>query len=202
MKLKNFAIAAFSLVLSSQMVLGQDGKSTLAVSSVTPTPSLKAAMASAGKGVSLGRVTEAFDSQLISAVNATRKFDIVGRSDLKDIMKEQELGNSGNVDAKTAAQQGKLTGCQLAFSVLRSDKEFNNGNPALANGLIIFDIAGRLAIRLGVANDAAFERFVPPARAPQPPHAARDPGTGSMPADCSVCVCGGPPASSRSRCCA
>jgi len=47
---------------------------------------------------------------LIDRINATRKFDVVGRSDLSDILKEQDLGASGNVDAKTAAKAGKLTG--------------------------------------------------------------------------------------------
>ena len=93
---------------------GQDGgKATLAISSVTPLPSLKTALTGAGKTLSLGRVVEAFDSQLIAAVNASRKFDILGRSDLKDVIREQELGQSGNVDAKTAAQAGKLTGAKF-----------------------------------------------------------------------------------------
>ena len=80
-------------------------------------------MADAGKGNSLGRVTEAFDSQLIAKVNDTRKFDIVGRSDLKDVLKEQELGQSGNVDAKTAAQAGKLTGAKYLLVTTIDDFE-------------------------------------------------------------------------------
>ena len=62
-------------------------------------------------------------------------------------------------------QQGELTGCQLAFSVLRYDREFSNGRPAMANGLIIFEIAGRVSMRLGVASDENLVRFIPPARA-------------------------------------
>jgi hypothetical protein len=67
-------------------------------------------MASAGKGTSLARVVEAYDSQLIDRLNASRKFDIVGRSDLKEIMREQELAASGNVaaDDPDAAQAGRL----------------------------------------------------------------------------------------------
>ena len=49
---------------------------------------------------------------MIDRVNATRKFEVVGRSDLSDIVKEQDLGASGNVDAKTAAKAGKLTGAK------------------------------------------------------------------------------------------
>src|ERR1039458_7374103 len=60
----------------------------------------------------MGRIIESLDSQLVDRINATRKFDVVGRSDLSDIIKEQDLGASGNVDAKTAAKAGKLTGAK------------------------------------------------------------------------------------------
>ncbi|TAK95821.1 MAG: hypothetical protein EPO07_15045 [Verrucomicrobia bacterium] len=123
MKSKNFILAAACAALLPVAALAQEGKATLGVSSVTPTPSLKAALSKAGKDLSLGRVVEAFDSQLISAINASRKFDIVGRSDLKDVMKEQELGASGNVDAKSAAQQGKLTGAKFLLVTTVDDFE-------------------------------------------------------------------------------
>jgi len=108
-------------------------KATLAVSSIKPTPSLAAAInsktvlqattAAANGGQKqetvvmdtkqeLGRIIESLDSQLIDRINATRKFDVVGRSDLGDVMKEQDLGASGNVDAKTAAKAGKLAGAK------------------------------------------------------------------------------------------
>jgi len=123
MKSKSFVLALSCAALLPLAALAQDGKATLGVSSVTPTPSLKAAMVKAGKELSIGRVVEAFDSQLISAINSSRKFDIVGRSDLKDIMKEQELGASGNVDAKSAAQQGKLTGAKYLLVTTVDDFE-------------------------------------------------------------------------------
>jgi hypothetical protein len=104
-------------------VPAQSGKETLAISSVKPTPSLRTALSGAGKALSLGRVVEAFDSQLIAQVNATRKFDIVGRSDLKDVIKEQELGQSGNVDAKSAAQAGKLAGAKYLLVTTIDDFE-------------------------------------------------------------------------------
>jgi len=62
-------------------------------------------------------------------------------------------------------QQGQLTGCQVSFSVLRSDEEYNGGRPALVNGLILFQLEGRVGLRIGVANDARFERFIAPDRA-------------------------------------
>ena len=49
---------------------------------------------------------------MVDRINATRKFDVIGRSDLDAAIKEQDLGGSGNVDAKSAAQIGKITGAK------------------------------------------------------------------------------------------
>jgi curli biogenesis system outer membrane secretion channel CsgG len=100
-----------SVLLLPTLSSGQEGKATLAVSSVKPTASLAASI-KPDKKASMGRIVESLDSQLIDRINATRKFDVVGRSDLGDVLKEQDLGASGNVDAKTAAQAGKLTGAK------------------------------------------------------------------------------------------
>jgi hypothetical protein len=62
-------------------------------------------------------------------------------------------------------EQGKLTGCQVAFSVARIDDEFGDGRTALANGLIMLDASRGVMLRLGVASDASHLRFEPPARA-------------------------------------
>jgi len=106
-------LALLSAALLPVLAPAQDagGKSTLAISSIKPTPSLEASV-KPDKKLEMGRILESLDSQLIDRVNATRKFEVVGRSDLSDIVKEQDLGASGNVDAKTAAQAGKLTGAK------------------------------------------------------------------------------------------
>lgn len=63
-------------------------------------------------------------------------------------------------------QSGKLNGCQLGFSVVRRDAEFSDGALAQANGLIVFDVdRGAIALRLGIATDAEFQKFVAPDRA-------------------------------------
>ncbi|HEY2329452.1 MAG TPA: CsgG/HfaB family protein [Verrucomicrobiae bacterium] len=103
-------------------------KATIAISSIKPTASLAAAVngkvavtsASDTKQQALvfdtkqelNRVIESLDGQLIDRVNATRKFDVLSRSDLADVLKEQDLGASGNVDAKTAAKARKLSGAK------------------------------------------------------------------------------------------
>lgn len=61
-------------------------------------------------------------------------------------------------------QDGRLTGCQVSFALARDDNEFNNGNPTVANGLIIFMAdANKVALRLGVSSN--LEDFLPPDRA-------------------------------------
>ena len=109
--LRNIGLGILSLALVPAIVSAQEGKATLAVSSIKPTPSL-ATSVKPDKKLEMGRIVESLDSQLIDRINATRKFDVVGRSDLNDIIKEQDLGASGNVDAKTAAKAGKLTGAK------------------------------------------------------------------------------------------
>jgi hypothetical protein len=122
-QLNKLIVACALAGLISTSAFAQTGKETLAISSVKPTGSLESALNGAGKKLSLGRVVEAFDSQLIAQVNATRKFEIVGRSDLKDVLKEQELGQSGNVDAKSAAQAGKLAGAKYLLVTTIDDFE-------------------------------------------------------------------------------
>jgi curli biogenesis system outer membrane secretion channel CsgG len=106
---RKLCLGMLAAALLPALASAQDGKATIAVSSIKPTPSLDASV-KPDKKLEMGRIIESMNSQLIDRINATRKFDVVGRSDLSDILKEQDLGASGNVDAKTAAQAGKLTG--------------------------------------------------------------------------------------------
>src|ERR1700690_2729031 len=99
---RNIGFGLLSVLLLPALAAAQEGKATLAVSSIKPTPSL-ATSVKPDKKLEMGRIIESLDSQLIDRINATRKFDVVGRSDLNDILKEQDLGAAGNVDAKTAA---------------------------------------------------------------------------------------------------
>lgn len=89
-------------------------KETLGVMAIRSAPALTLAVAKAGKTISLGRVVESLDSQLIDRINATRKFELLARSDLKDILREQSLAASGNLDAldKNTAKQFKLAGAK------------------------------------------------------------------------------------------
>jgi hypothetical protein len=64
--------------------------------------------------------------------------------------------------------RGQLVGCQVAFSVIRQDDEFNSGNLTRANGLIVAygpraDRMGAM-LRLGVLSSSG-RTFQPPERA-------------------------------------
>lgn len=99
---------------------------TLGIAAITPTDSLKQSMEKAGKTLSLNRVIESLDSQLLDRFNATRKFQIVAASDLKEIIKKQELAQSGNFDAsdRSLAQQFKLAGTK--FYVITTVDDFED----------------------------------------------------------------------------
>lgn len=106
-----FSIFAITVLLMAPLKGLPQEKATLAISAVKPTPSLTASVRPESR-LELARIIESLDSQLTDRVNATRKFEVVGRSDLNEVLKEQDLGASGNVEAKTAAKAGKLTGAK------------------------------------------------------------------------------------------
>ena len=60
--------------------------------------SVKAVNASGPNKLALARVSETLSSQLVSALSATRQFQMVDRSRLGEIMEEQKLGTLGVVD--------------------------------------------------------------------------------------------------------
>lgn len=91
-------------------------KETLGIAAITPTPSLKQTVEKAGKALSLSQVVESLDSQLIDRFNATRQFDLVSRSDLAQLIKEQDLGGSGNLNPSTVAKVGELTGAKYLLT--------------------------------------------------------------------------------------
>lgn len=112
--IRQLTTAVAGLMLTTSLCSAQSSKAPLAVSAIKPLPSLSSAMTASGKANSLARVVEAYDSQLIDRLNASRKFEIVGRSDLKEVIKEQELAASGNVASgdPNAAQAGQLAGAK------------------------------------------------------------------------------------------
>ncbi|MCE9619124.1 MAG: PEGA domain-containing protein [Planctomycetes bacterium] len=102
------------------------GKLSLAVGAVKVTAATTRTLTDRGQINELGRVTEALDAQLVPAFQETRKFDVVARSDLGDLIKEQDLGASGNADAgdPNVAKAGKLAGAR--YMVVASITDFQD----------------------------------------------------------------------------
>jgi len=123
---QSFVLGVIAFVLgawSPVAVVAQSGAATqppplaklpLAIGAVKITPSLAVTLTQRGQLVELGRVQEAMDPQLINAFQATRKFELVSRSDLKDVVLEQDFSGSGNVDKAdpNAAKAFKLAGAK------------------------------------------------------------------------------------------
>lgn len=118
-------LSGASLLLAVVLSHGQSAKSTLGVASIAPTQSLREKVERAGKGMSLGRLTESMDHQLIDRLNATRKFDVVADSDLEELIKKQKVAQSELYDKgdKALAQTGKLAGVKYYLVTAIDDFE-------------------------------------------------------------------------------
>jgi len=70
-------------------------RKVLAAGSVKVMPAVEAAARNEGTGTSLNRVAQAIDGQLIDALNGTRKFEMVARSDLDALLEEGGISGQG-----------------------------------------------------------------------------------------------------------
>jgi len=114
--------ALFAQILTAQTPAAAE-KATIAVSAIEPLPALYKKVEATGAANTFQRVLQSMDSDLISALQTTRKFEVVGRSDLAAILKEQDFAQSGNVDAadKNAAIAGKIKGAKYILIVTVTD---------------------------------------------------------------------------------
>ena len=97
------AAVALAIVATGSAVAQEATKHRLRVQQVGVTSSVQGAMTGSA-GTSLRQVVEAADSQLLNAVEQTRKFEMVPR-DPNAVIREQDFAQSGNVstlDAKAA----------------------------------------------------------------------------------------------------
>ncbi|MBM3861759.1 MAG: hypothetical protein FJ395_19215 [Verrucomicrobia bacterium] len=112
-------------------------KNTLGVAPVEPAPALAAAVMKDGRNNQMDQVLQSLDEQLVDRINATRKFELVARGDLKILLTEQALAASGNVDSadRAAAQQFKLAGAKYVLAT-RVDgfKDFSETLPGGETG--------------------------------------------------------------------
>ena len=71
-------------------------KKTVAVVKISATDAAKKLAEAQGGGLSLQSVSESLESNIVSALQNSRKFQILTRSDLPEAMKEADFANSGN----------------------------------------------------------------------------------------------------------
>ena len=111
-------IAALLLPFQAAVLMAQDqphGLLPIGIGKVKTLPAVADAANTAGTTNQLQRVVEALDSQLIDRFHGTRKFTVVSRSDLDEVLGEQKLAASGNVDENDndAAKAFMLAGCKF-----------------------------------------------------------------------------------------
>jgi curli biogenesis system outer membrane secretion channel CsgG len=149
MNMKHICLSLLAGALLAPGVLLAQDKATIAILAIKPTPALAASMKPDQKN-ELNRIVESLDSQLLDRFNATRKFDVLARSDLAEVMKEVDLGQSGNVDPASAAKVGKLTGAKYIFTATVDDFQdyvetasFEDGS-RMTKRIFRFSIVGKL----------------------------------------------------------
>ena len=92
MKLQHILLTALAFcAATAAWAQTTPGLKKLAISDVKITPGLVDSTDAARRKTSLDRVSQALDSQLIDRIQATRKFEIIGRSDMASLLKEADF---------------------------------------------------------------------------------------------------------------
>jgi len=125
MKPYSTTICVFSLLLSCASTVWAQ-KKTLAIGPVDVNPSVITSATQAGSSTELKRIVESTDAELLNAFQQTRRFDLFARSDLRAILGEQELAQSGNLDMAdpNTAESFRLGGVQ--YMVVSSISDFQD----------------------------------------------------------------------------
>ncbi|RLS27958.1 MAG: hypothetical protein DWH75_00530 [Planctomycetota bacterium] len=98
-------------------------KPRLAIRAIAATPAVTAQAKVDGTDNALMQIEQGADVQLLSAIEATRRFEIVARADLPSIIKEQDLTQSGNVNIldPQAARAFQLAGARYVATLTISN---------------------------------------------------------------------------------
>jgi curli biogenesis system outer membrane secretion channel CsgG len=122
-------------VLVAGSLAAQGAKETLAVATVASTPALKTDVEQRGMAASFNRVLESLDQHLVTSLAQSRKFTVVGRKGLlKDVIAEQDLGQSGLANADTAPELGQLKGAKYTLTTTVDSFLENHEVAAFAEG--------------------------------------------------------------------
>jgi len=110
----------FAILLAALPCLGQElasgGKDTVLIGRLNVLPSVIESAKQQGKTLELKSITDALESQFITAVSATRVFEVVERKRKDDLELEQAFAAVAvDPNDKNAAQLGMMAGVKYAF---------------------------------------------------------------------------------------
>ena len=121
-KLNSIAVVFLSIFLGLDAVcsaqqLAAGAKDAVFIGKINVKDSVGQSAKKQGKDLELKMMIDALDSQFITAVSATRVFEVVDRNRLTDIQQEQMFSQSGMVDVndKNTAKFGMIAGAKYAF---------------------------------------------------------------------------------------
>ncbi len=106
-------------MVASIAVAQSPQKPRLAIRKIDATPAAMRQAEAAGQANVLRQILEGSNSLLTTTIQRSGRFDIVAREDLAEIIKEQDLAESGNVDVSDpqAARPGRLAGAGYVATV-------------------------------------------------------------------------------------
>ena len=145
------SVLALSSPINAQLptTASTGNKARLAIRDIKPTASVTANAAKHAQTDALNQIVEACDSQLLNAIEQTRKFEIVARTDLKEILKEQDLetlGLGGSGDSQ-GARAFELLGAGYVLTVT-IDNFQDVVTRAVLEGQLGSDVAERREIQI------------------------------------------------------
>ncbi|OGV53234.1 MAG: hypothetical protein A2017_06105 [Lentisphaerae bacterium GWF2_44_16] len=110
------ALALFSVTAQAQGPLPKGEQAGIYIGELKTQPSVIESAQKEGKLLSLKLAAQSLDTQFISALSATRTFQISERKRKADIEQEQGFAAAAvDVNDKEAAQAGKMAGAKYAF---------------------------------------------------------------------------------------
>jgi curli biogenesis system outer membrane secretion channel CsgG len=133
---------AATLALLAQGARADDPRPTLkqlGVEDVAATKALKTTVAKSGQGDKLDRLTDSLNQHFLVAFKGTRKFDVIARSDLALILKEQQIPTGVIIDAADRkALPGKIKGLDYLLVAALSDfSDAKDGVTVEGQGIVV-----------------------------------------------------------------
>ena len=127
----HLVLAVLTAMLGSKVAIGQTtvGAPTIGIQTVEITSSLQDAaeeqdrrLGRQDKKLSLRRVADSLEQQVLDRIHNTRKFTVVSHSELKTLLKDQDLQSFlGDPSDANVAQSFKIAGCKYALVVTVDD---------------------------------------------------------------------------------